>query len=146
MKKIVFSLAMLASFFLFNTGETRACDCIIFTGDLKPLVETAYKYSSAVFSGKVIEVKRDSHLRYISVRFRIEKSWKNNFLNEVIIKTASDDGDCGYDFIKGVKYLVYAEVKENTIEANLCTRTAPLKNNKDLAILNKIKMPKSFPK
>jgi hypothetical protein len=40
------------------------------------------------------------------------------------VSTGGGDGDCGYHFIVGVKYLVFARQDAwNTLQTNICTLT-----------------------
>lgn len=140
MKKNIFPLLLLIALFSFGSGAVYACSCLApATDDLRILVTDAHKNSTAVFSGEVVEiVEKDVH---VEVKFRIEKSWKGG-VKDVIIRTGFNSGDCGFQFVEGKKYLVYASGEKNNLRTNLCTRTALLDSNKDTKILDKIKTKK----
>jgi hypothetical protein len=144
-KSLILSI-LFVTFFTLSACKIFACSCIIpTTNDLGELVEKAYINSEVVFSGKVIEINRKQN--FVNVKFKVEKSWKNISKKEVSITTGTNDGDCGYKFEVGKKYLVYTHDKNSSLysESNtnflitsICTRTALLKSNEDVAWLNKI--------
>jgi hypothetical protein len=71
-------------------------------------------------------------------RFTVEESFKGISSAEVDIVTGSGGGDCGYSFLKGERYLVYAfrGPKSEKLSTNICTRTTSLvHSNEDLAYL-----------
>lgn len=71
------------------------------------------------------------------------KSWKGNLAKTFTITTKLNQGNCGYEFVKGKTYLIYANGEDNkTLSTNICTRTAELASNKDVEILDKIKTEK----
>lgn len=75
-----------------------------------------------------------------SVLFEVTKTWKGVEQTQIIITTGLDDGDCGYDFIKGNEYLVYAKESSmygaKSLVSILCDRTDVLSSSqKDLEIL-----------
>ncbi len=149
MKKIVFCLFSFIIIFAANYSASHACSCLApETDDLRVLVETDYKNSTAVFSGEVIEITRDEAAMEIRVKFRREKNWKGDAPEEFILKTADNSAMCGYNFEKGKKYLVYARGDKADLRAEICTRTAPLAANKDIKILEKLskRKTKSSPK
>ena len=145
--KFIFFSLLFILIFSANFSAVYACSCVPDnTNDIRVLVEDAYKKSSAIFSGKVTEVTR--HEKYVEVKFRTEKFWKGDPSREISFRTGFDDGDCGYQFVKGEKYVVYAYDKRlrysrSGLETNLCTRTSKIKKNKDVKILNKIKKTRS---
>ena len=122
---------------LHETGRNRA-------KSPKKLIAKAYAESAAVFYGEVIEITRKPENFYVTVKFKVEKVWKNQSTNEVIIQTGQGGGDCGYRFEIGKKYLVYADGDQTSFSTNICQRTA--KSDADSQYLNKLKKPKLFPK
>ncbi len=138
-------------FFFINVSSTFACLC-----DRTPSVAEELKGATAIFSGKYVsgeyrkgivnEFRRmeeeidGKKIEYevLVLRFQVEKWWKGNLSNEVILVTdqtrASDGttsvGDCGLGFEKGQRYLIYAYGKENELGTDACTRTKKLKRAK----------------
>jgi len=150
MKKVIFSIFVFAALFVLNKSEILACTCVPLPEDItiEQQVKEAYQTSSSVFIGEVIEVtqKPDDEF-YVTVRFKVDKIWNDKkFQKEITLSTGKDDGLCGYSFERGEKYLVYASGESNKLSTNICTRTAPAESNKDEAILNKLKKPRSSPK
>lgn len=150
MKKLTV-LAALIGFFLLGADDVSACSCIVddrqSTGEQ---IRTSYKQAAAVFYGKVIAVKRESgsdevmdvELEFVTVKFRVEKSWKGQPTSEVIVRTAGNSAACGFAFKTGKRYLVYAHSNGNGLRTSICSRTAA--GSADAKYLNKIKKPKFF--
>lgn len=115
-----------------------ACSCIP-----SPMVKESYERSSAVFVGEVIEIVQKPDVFFVEVKFKIEQKWNEGIGKIVTINTGKGGGDCGYQFEVGKKYLVYASQGNKGLNTNFCTRTALAENNKDIAVLNKIKKRKT---
>ena len=142
MNKIIFSI--FCSIFLTAATASGVFACSCFQPEGVPIekqVREAYTKSSAVFVGEVTEVVKKPETHSVTVRFKVEKSWNKKFQKEIIVSTASESNLCGYAFEVGKKYLVYAAENNGNLTTNLCTRTAAVSSNKDIAILNKIKKP-----
>ncbi len=143
MNKIIFTIFFFAFFTVLNANNALACSCVP-QGDesIKQQVEKSYKNSTAVFSGEVVEVIKSPDVYFVEVKFKVDKSWKNGFQDEITITTGRGGGDCGYEFEVGKKYLVYVDGEKNKLKTNICTRTSAFESNKDVAFLNKIKKSK----
>lgn len=143
MNKVIFSIILLTFLLASTASNTFACSCFQPENiTIEQQVKAAYKNSSSVFVGKVVEITEKSDAHSVVVKFKVEKSWNKKFLNEIVISTANDTAVCGYEFAVGKKYLVYANGESNNLTTNICTRTAPVESSKDTAFLNKIKKPK----
>ena len=145
MKKFIFSTAVFAAFFISNHSEVFACSCVPSPENItiEQQVKKEYDQSSNVFVGEVTEVIAKPDDFFVTVKFKIERTWSDKeFQKELAITTGKDDGSCGYAFEKGKKYLVYAFKDNNKLSTNICTRTSVAKQNKDIAFLNRIKKPK----
>jgi hypothetical protein len=98
-------------------GLALACTCA------QPAsVQEGLKQADAVFLGLVerFELKGSGRL----ATFRVHTVWKGPEASRVRVSTGGGDGDCGYHFIVGVKYLVFARHGHwNTLQTNICTRT-----------------------
>ena len=108
-----------------------ACSCV--------RISTAQGFESSdyIFVGNVIkgEVRKFEHngkIEYSSnilFTFKINKMIKGKLKNdEIFVTTGFGYGDCGYPFLVGRKYLVYAGNKkefndEEFLSTNICTRT-----------------------
>ena len=100
-------------------GLANACSCI---PPGTPLEEM--EKSDAVFSGKVVTIGQDAN-GYV-VTFEVERAWKGVSAPTVRVRTAMDSAACGFPFVRGEKYLVYAYDSEGSLSAGLCSRTATL--------------------
>lgn len=133
---IVVSVALLLGL---SAPESYACSCI------KPEVSQAVSEARAVFAGEVVEIikprttnpKAPLADRLYAIRFKVDRVWKGPASEEITI--LSDQGRAGCfswgPFLKGEKYLVYAEKRTPTgvrIKSLLvmysCNRTALLVN------------------
>ena len=113
-----------------------ACSC-----EPSPSPKKSLEQATAVFSGKVLKIEKDGEFE-LAVTFAVDCVWKGKEAKEVVVRTGTNDGICGYKFTKGTSYLIYAhettrdEVKY--LATNICTRTASLADAKeDLKALGK---------
>ncbi|MGE7944818.1 hypothetical protein ACQKNB_22425 [Lysinibacillus xylanilyticus] len=117
---------------------TSACSC----ADL-PSVEEEFERAKAVFSGKVVDIKEKLSLKGYttkSVLFEVTNTWKGVEQSQIIITTGQGGGDCGYNFIKGEEYLVYANesimYEAKSLVSTMCDRTGVLSSSQeDLEVL-----------
>ena len=141
MKKIVLFVFCFCFLMLLFQENSFACSCAVAAPlpSLRKQVSGARKESKAVFSGKVVEVNRNAQSQFITVKFKVENSWKGNITQEVSITTGLGSGDCGYSFEVGKSYLVYAYgSNENSLQTNICQRTGSLTDSsKDIKMLGK---------
>jgi hypothetical protein len=114
---------------------TRATDCVC-VKEPHPSEEKVeaerrrvYDKATAVFAGKVVAL--DAY----TVTFRLEKRWKGDSLDEVILSTGAVPGydgtplpeECSYQFHLGEEYLVYAYGAVENMKAYICS-TLLIKN------------------
>jgi hypothetical protein len=104
------------------TELALACSCL---PPAPPL--TALKEATAVFTGKVIQVKSTENLQ-LQVIFLVENVWKGTPRQRIAITTANNSAACGFAFSEGEKYLVYAYQNTNRLTTNLCSRTKLFSN------------------
>ncbi len=119
---------------LIVAAEVLACSCLP-----PPPPKVALEASTAVFSGKVLDVE-DIGVFQRAVTIEVASAWKGVKGKTVTVQTAKHGATCGFGFEKGKSYLVYAnETKQGEAKAlstNLCTRTRALGDAKeDLAEL-----------
>ena len=119
--------------------SARACSCLP-----PPPPKEALANATAVFSGMVESVKRSSekytydgkeriHERF-KVTVRVAESWKGTNTATLVIYTDLDGAMCGYNFVKGSSYLIYAHgggVSGKDLLVSLCSRTRPLSGAKE---------------
>ena len=128
MNRRLSSVALLALLIVVSDArDARACSCMTGT----PLCETLWK-TPVVFAGEVIDITDvpggfDSRLpENRRVTFRVEQSWREDVPREVHVRTGSGGGDCGYPFIKGVRYLVFAHRNGEQLTTTICSPTKPI--------------------
>jgi len=124
MKLLIFVVII---FFL--PPATRAADCVC-VKDPHPSEEKVkadrrqvYDTAAAVFVGKVVAL--DAY----TVTFRLEKRWKGDSLDVVILSTGAVPGydgtplpeECSYQFHLGEEYLVYAFGAAKKMKAYACS-------------------------
>lgn len=102
-----------------------ACSC---PKTLPPI--EALEKADAVFVGRVVkgEVRRHPHpkIKYWEDRsftFEVKQFWKGELQRTATVETGLNDGICGYHFIIGREYLVYARRSEEGLYTSICTRT-----------------------
>ena len=80
-------------------------------------------------------VENDERRLGFSVFFKVIDSWKGVEKTLAEVNTGRGGGDCGYQFVVGEEYLVYANpaygIPDNYWVTGICTRTAPLSNAKE---------------
>ncbi|MBD8038435.1 hypothetical protein H9635_16950 [Solibacillus sp. A46] len=145
---IFFRKAMILLTFIFIIGSfpsiTSACSCAELSS-----VEEEFERSTAVFSGKVIDIKKKKSLKgysYKSVLFEVTNTWKGVEQTQIFITTGEGDGDCGFNFIEGNEYLVYANESTmygaKSLVSILCSRTNVLSSSQnDLEVLGEGEIP-----
>ena len=132
MKKAI--ALMFLSLFLIGSfpAATSACSC----AEL-PTAEEEMERSDAIFSGKVMEIKEKKVNGYMtkSVLFEVTDTWKGVDESQVIITTGQGGGDCGFRFIEGQEYLVYAKESDmyraKSLTTIMCDRTNTLRALQD---------------
>jgi hypothetical protein len=129
--RYVLSLTIAA--LVFGVSQTAtACSCAPPPGPKKALAT-----ASAVFLGKVVEIKRGGGMfGPVQVTFEVKTNYKAVKGKKVTVRTASSGSLCGYGFKKGGSYLVYCYGKPEALSTNICTRTrAAAAAKEDLAAL-----------
>ena len=138
--------------FSLSAPNSYACSCVM------PEVPQAFREARAVFVGEVIEIvephsdapKAPPADRLYTITFRVERSWKGVTSQEISV--LSDQGRAGCfswgPFLKGKKYLVYAERRtpagapiRNLAVLFSCNRTALLPGaSEDLKTLETVSL------
>jgi hypothetical protein len=133
-----------AVFVLLLCAPPAALACSCMKGE--PTCE-AFGSAQAVFIGKVVGAKEQRQeknedgttttFQVGEIYFNVEQSFLGVKGTRVVIHSGTGGGDCGYWFLKGKRYLVYANGKSmETLETNICMRTRPLENaDEDLSFL-----------
>lgn len=127
-------LALIFSFvwFLASAGEAFACKC----AQPGSPTEELGKFD-AVFSGKVFLVQHsyDPEGKTVTredrstIGFEVSTVWKGTVHETMYITTPPTGGSCGYTFVEGEEYIVYASDShygDDSYTASICSRTALL--------------------
>ena len=131
-------VALAALIVLGLATPAAACTC----ADLPP-VETAFAWSTAVFTGipRSITLFESPYLYGRAVTFEVTAVWKGEVPAEFVVFTGSGGADCGIDFDLDVEWLVYTatgpldpwDPKGPAYhEAGSCSRTGHARNHPDL--------------
>lgn len=130
MKSIMLGLALMVFLFV-GVDEARACTCV----GPRPVAESLAQ-ASAVFSGKVLEIRRvkpdGQQMWDVEVVLAVNTSWKGARRKRVSVFTHSQSAACGYGFSRGRTYLMYAHAYgEGKLSTSICTRTKRLKDARE---------------
>jgi|SRR3990172_11122265 len=85
-------------------------------------VQEGLKQADAVFLGLVerFEMKGSGRI----ATFHVRTVWKGPEASRLYVATGGGDGDCGYHFIAGIEYLVFAHRDaSDTLQTSICSRT-----------------------
>lgn len=130
---LAFALFALATATLLHPPGAYACSCVA-----PPPAGEARDEAVAVFSGTVsaVDTAASATGLPVLVTFDLLESWKGPNGPQLTIGTSGSSASCGYEFVPGEQYLVYAFLQEGQFGTGLCTRTAPLADaGADLAAL-----------
>ena len=126
MRWLLVLLIGLASFT--QTSEARACSC------MKLTPSEGLSSSYAVFTGEVTKIEPNTTTKFggVEITLQVKKVWKGKIGEQVEVRTASSSAACGYNFVKGETYLVYADRDEaDPMRVSLCSRTALVASAQD---------------
>ena len=130
MKTLMLCLLLAASIAL--AAETGlACTCAPSKGPAEDL-----GLAAAVFSGKVVEVRKhrrsEDIFAGVEAVFRVERAWKGVEGRTVSVFTSAWSASCGYGFKQGRTYLVYAHGDaKGRLTTGICSRTRRLKDARE---------------
>ena len=85
-------------------------------------VQEGLKQADAVFLGLVerFELKGTGRI----ATFHVRTVWKGPEASHLYVATGGGDGDCGYHFIAGIEYLVFAHRgASDSLQTSICSRT-----------------------
>lgn len=135
----IFLLAIMVSATLVQAKPVWACSCVF-----PPTPADAFRQWEAVFQGTVVGYADSRPLplvdqfrdwlglpnvyNYGSRMFSIEviRSWKGVTTTRADVRTGSGGADCGYEFVLGLEYVVYASyTADGDWGTSICTRTNP---------------------
>jgi hypothetical protein len=116
-------IAVVALLFVAGPRPAFACSCVQFT---KPqLVQNA----AVIFTGVVTGTSRQfgfglgcnaSSADPITFSFDVETVYKGDATKTATVTTVVGGASCGYEFVGGKRYTVFATSAEGRLETNLC--------------------------
>jgi hypothetical protein len=132
--KLAAGLMALVILTVSQTNCVFACSC------LPPgPPEEALSNATAVFSGTVttmdgaVDAGAEAPIR---VTFAVSEIWKGPEQAMIVATTSGSSASCGFGFVQGQEYLVYASTVDDSLQVSLCSRTTQLAMaGEDLAAL-----------
>jgi len=129
MKKILLAITIILSPLFYSSAFGCSCPTIGTTAEQEKAARLKdFKSAVAIFTGEVIELEENK------VKFKVEKFWKGELIDEIVmvIQRKKDDGryvrtSCDYYYELGEKLLVYAYGTAEELTTYQCTRTTPFK-------------------
>lgn len=141
-----FTWLLFAAVLLLSAAKSvAACSC---AGEGLPC--QSFGAARAVFVGKVTGAKEQRESRMEDgtkitydvgeIHFKVEESFLGVKGQTATIFSGTGGGDCGYWFVRGERYLIYAYGDSvDKLYTNICTRTRPLADaEEDLAFLRSL--------
>lgn len=137
---VVGMVVMVVGATLAHPKPAWACSCVF-----PPAPADALSQWEAVFQGTVVSVAEarswpfvdqirnwlglpyvyDYGSRLFSIN--VARSWKGVTITRVDVRTGHGGGDCGYGFVTGVEYVIYAgQTSDGNWGTNICSRTSPI--------------------
>jgi len=117
---------MLAGLFVFIPQLLHACSCIM----LASPCDQGWKTGDTIFLGRVVAMESLGPpgilLSDHAAHFIIEESFRGADATgkEIVVFTGGGGGDCGYPFVAGTSYLVYAfRASDGRLHASICSET-----------------------
>ncbi|MFN7972360.1 MAG: hypothetical protein U0166_08425 [Acidobacteriota bacterium] len=117
-------LAPILAILLLAAGrDSAACSC-----HPPPPPDEALKEAAAVFVGKVVKVEptKGAEKDGITAVLEVSKAWKGIETARVSVATNAHGSLCGFGFVVGTEYMVYADGKSAAeLSTSACTRSRP---------------------
>lgn len=147
MKKFVLAMIIILSPLFYKNAFGCSCPTIGGTTEqLNAARVNDFNDAATIFSGEVIELEENK------VKFKVDKIWKGELVDEVVmvIQLKKDDGryvrtSCDYYYQIGENLLIYAYGNMDELTTYQCTRTTSFANKErveqELKGLNEIKLP-----
>jgi Tissue inhibitor of metalloproteinase/Carboxypeptidase regulatory-like domain len=121
--------------FLFFVDETKACSCAPAGPPCQAFWQADAVFMATVKSKTVVPTQVDGETKstqqIVSVRFLVDEVYRGLLGgSDVEVLTGMNSADCGFNFEKGKRYLVYAQEYQNKFRTSICSRTRLLTDAK----------------
>ncbi len=117
------AVALLAGVFALGPQPALACSCV-------PMTKPQHAgFSQVVFTGVATGVTgafpfslscSRSSMDPVFVTFTVETVYKGDVPRETTVSTVVGGASCGYEFVAGRRYTVFAAATEGRFDTNLC--------------------------
>jgi hypothetical protein len=121
--------------FLLFVDKTQACSCAPAGPPCQAFWAADAVFLATVKSKSVVTTQVDSETKspqqLVSVRFLADEVYRGLLGgSDVEVLTGMNSADCGFNFEKGKRYLVYAQEYQNKLRTGICSRTRLLTDAK----------------
>ena len=108
-------------------AAVRACTCAMVSNSCG--MSRAFDPASVIFLGQVVSkvhLEEPAPFGY-AVRLQVRESFHGatGLGPEIVVNTGHGGGDCGYPFVVGTTYLVYALAYDGKLTTGICSGTEP---------------------
>ena len=130
--RLILLSAMVGGWFVSTPAKGYACSCLVTSpGDLAEF--------TAVFTATVTDIDHPGGPQRVT--FQVDNVWKGP-VQETLVANTTSGAACGYQFLEGVDYIVYAHGDESELKVSLCSGTKPLSySSADLDVLGQASTP-----
>ncbi len=101
-------------FLLPSIGAARQCGC-----DTPASFDDAYQKANIVFVGTCMDVVTNPIKGGLNILFQVDSSWKRGIEKVATVHTNSPN-QCGYDFHRNERYVVFANRHHQSITTSNC--------------------------
>jgi hypothetical protein len=121
MMRILAVFSLVASLSMVSVGTVEACSgCSCVTRTPQQHVSAA----AAVFSATVTDVRVDEPMLNggrVTAKLRTDHVYKGELNAEFEVFTKAQGSACGYEFVKGARYLMFASTQDSKLATTLCS-------------------------
>ena len=143
MKNVIIFTFIFASALIFSQVKTLACGCPDMGESLEQKIQWRLKNDKAIFTGILIEIDDKSEHGDRLIKFRVERFWKGELMEEIILATENERSSCAQPFEKGKSYLIFANIYDDKLQTGGCLPNREISRAADeLEILGEGEIPK----
>jgi len=124
--KAILMLLALVGLLVVNKQPAWACSCVVPGSPQEEMSRV-----SAVLAGRVLQIDTPfgavgNTADSVRVTLQVQTVWKGPTDSVQAVITSQHSASCGYSFVEGEEYLIYAFAQEGILQVSLCSRTVPL--------------------